>query len=79
MKKIDLKTLEKARLGQIDSDFLLQLSAPARRALENNGITTLQKLSEYSEKEILKMHGIGPASLSKFRNVLSDENLLFKN
>ncbi len=39
--------------------FLASLSAPARRALENNGIVTLQKLSTYIEKEILKFHLIG--------------------
>ena len=41
------------------------LSAPARRALESNGVTSLQQLSTYSEKEILKFHGMGPASLPK--------------
>lgn len=58
--------------------FLSQLSAPARRALENNGITTLQELSTYSEKEILKLHGMGPASLPKLRSALNEEDLQFK-
>ncbi|MGN7784589.1 DNA-directed RNA polymerase subunit alpha C-terminal domain-containing protein [Niabella sp. 22666] len=43
--------------------FLADLSAPARRALETASITTVQRLSAYSEKEILKLHGIGKASL----------------
>jgi DNA-directed RNA polymerase alpha subunit len=59
------------------SGFLSQLSAPARRALENNGITSLQELSTYSEKEILKLHGMGPASLPKLRSALSEEGLQF--
>lgn len=50
-----------------ESGFLSLLSAPARRALENNGITSLQQLSNYSEKEILQFHGMGPASLPKLR------------
>ncbi|MGJ9459805.1 RNA polymerase alpha subunit C-terminal domain-containing protein [Oceanobacillus sp. CF4.6] len=58
--------------------FLSQLSAPARRALENNGITTLKQLSTYSEKEILKFHGMGPASLPKLRTALESEELSFK-
>ncbi|MEK3979255.1 RNA polymerase alpha subunit C-terminal domain-containing protein [Psychrobacillus sp. FSL K6-2836] len=62
-----------------DSGFLSLLSAPARRALENNGITSVQKLSEFSEKEILKFHGIGPASLPKLRSSLEEEGLSFKN
>ena len=62
-----------------DEGFLSKLSAPARRALEHNGITTLQQLATYREKEILKFHGIGPASLPKLRASLEDNGLSFKN
>lgn len=62
-----------------ESGFLSLLSAPARRALENNGVTSLQKLSEFSEKEILKLHGIGPASLPTLRSSLEGESLSFRN
>ena len=58
--------------------FLSNLSAPARRALENAGIKTVKKLSNYSEKEILKLHGMGPASIPKLRAVLKEANLQFK-
>ncbi|NWQ42600.1 hypothetical protein MLOOGBEN_18015 [Bacillus sp. EB106-08-02-XG196] len=61
------------------SGFQSLLSAPARRALENNGITSLQDLSTYTEKEILKFHGMGPASLPKLREALKKEGLSFKN
>ena len=37
--------------------FLALLGAPARRALENKGITTLEQLSGFSESEILALHG----------------------
>ncbi len=59
--------------------FLSLLSAPARRALENNGITSLQKLSTFSEKEILQFHGMGPASLPKLRSALKEMGLAFRN
>lgn len=62
-----------------ESGFLSKLSAPARRALEHNGITTLEQLSKFSEKEILKFHGMGPASLPKLRASLNDSGLSFKN
>ncbi|MCE5172505.1 RNA polymerase alpha subunit C-terminal domain-containing protein [Paenibacillus profundus] len=62
-----------------DTGFLSLLSAPARRALEDNGITSLEKLSTYSEKEILQFHGMGPASLPKLRAALQEEGLSFKN
>ncbi|MCM3671038.1 RNA polymerase alpha subunit C-terminal domain-containing protein [Mesobacillus maritimus] len=60
------------------SGFLSKLSAPARNALVHEGIDTLQKLSKYSEKEILKIHGIGPASLPIMRTSLAEEGLSFK-
>ncbi|HBZ10891.1 MAG TPA: hypothetical protein DEO65_13650 [Bacillus bacterium] len=59
------------------SGFLSKLSAPARRALEHHGITTLDKLSTYSEKEILQIHGIGPASLPALRASLEEKGLSF--
>ncbi|MES1046643.1 hypothetical protein FOA22_19470 [Heyndrickxia oleronia] len=59
--------------------FLTSLSAPARRALETNGITTLQKLSTYSEKDILQFHGMGPASMPKLRAALKEKGLSFRN
>lgn len=62
-----------------ESGFLSVLSAPARRALEHNGVTSLQKLSTYSEKEILKFHGMGPASLPKLRLALKEEGLSFRD
>jgi len=59
--------------------FLSHLSAPARRALENNGITSLEKLSEFSEKEILQLHGMGPSSIPKLRDALKTVGLNFKS
>ncbi|KMJ59098.1 hypothetical protein AB685_08520 [Bacillus sp. LL01] len=61
-----------------NSGFLAALSAPARRALEHHQITTLEQLSGYSEKELLKFHGMGPASLPKLRAVLEEAGFSFK-
>lgn len=61
------------------SGFLSNLSAPARRALEHHGITSLQELSTFSEKEILQFHGMGPASLPNLRAALQEKGLTFKN
>jgi len=55
------------------------LGAPARRALENAGIVTPQQLSQYREKEVLKLHGMGPGSLPKMRAILNSHGLSFKN
>lgn len=63
---------------EIESDFLSKISAPARRALERNDITSLQRLSEYAESDILKLHGVGPSTIPKLRNALAEFGLSFK-
>ena len=57
--------------------FLANLSAPARRALENAGITDLKKLASKTEKELLDLHGFGPGSLPKLRLELKAAKLKF--
>ncbi|MCG7345838.1 RNA polymerase alpha subunit C-terminal domain-containing protein [Sporosarcina sp. ACRSL] len=61
-----------------ESGFLSKLSSPARNALISEGIETLQELSKYSEKEILKLHGVGPASIPIMKMSLQEEGLSFK-
>lgn len=58
--------------------FLAVLSAPARRALENKGITTLKQLSKYSKEGILALHGIGPSSIPKLDKALEAKGLTFR-
>lgn len=59
--------------------FLATLSAPARRALEHEGITTVKKLAARREREILALHGMGPASLPALRAALKAAGLGFKS
>ncbi len=61
-----------------DDNFLSLLGAPARRALENSGIDTLQKLSALTEKEVLKLHGIGKSSIPVLAAALKAKGLSFK-
>jgi uncharacterized protein YdeI (YjbR/CyaY-like superfamily) len=58
--------------------FLAKLGAPAYRALKHAGLLTLKKLSKHSEKEILKLHGMGPGSLPVLRAALKEEGLAFR-
>lgn len=60
------------------SRFLSEVVAPARRALENEGITTPEKLARYSEREILKLHGMGPSTIPKLRKALKEKGLKFE-
>lgn len=59
--------------------FLSLLTAPARRVLENNGITTLQQLSTFREAEILQFHGMGSSLVPKFRKALAEKGLILRN
>ncbi len=61
----------------LDDNFLNSLPAPAKRALENYKITTLKKLTNYSESDILKLHGIGPSAIPILKNCLEKAGLSF--
>lgn len=58
--------------------FMAKLPAPARRALEGAGITTLQELSKKSEQEVLTLHGMGPSSIPKLKKALAEAKLSFR-
>jgi DNA-directed RNA polymerase alpha subunit len=61
-----------------EDGFLSSLAAPARRALENNGITSLIELSKFTEEDVLKFHGMGKSSIPKLKEALAEEGLSFK-
>lgn len=55
------------------SGFLALLAAPARRALENEGIKTLGQLAKYSEEDLMKLHGMGKTSIPKLKKALEEK------
>ena len=59
--------------------FLSKLGSPARNALVKADISTLEKLSNYSEEDLLQLHGLGPASLPKLRAALTEKGLKFRS
>jgi hypothetical protein len=64
----------------VENDFLRGIIAmPARRALEKEKIDSLEKLSGYSEKEIMQMHGFGKNAMEKLKNYMKENNVSFKN
>ena len=58
--------------------FLAKISSPARRALEREGINSLVRLSKYTARELLQLHGIGPGSIPKFKEALKEKGLSFR-
>ena len=57
--------------------FLSGLAAPARRALEGAGLTTLARLAQRGENEVSALHGMGPNAMGKLRASLQKAGLTF--
>ena len=69
-------------MGNIDanrsnSDLPAGLSKPAQRALAGAGFVRLEQLSNVSEAELLKLHGMGPKALEQLRRALAAKGLSF--
>ena len=54
-----------------------RIGAPAFRALDSIGITQLSQLTNYTEKELLNLHGFGPKALRLLKEKLSEKGLSF--
>ncbi len=70
---------KKAGNKKNEGNVFSSLSAPAQRALANQGIKNLQDLANYTQTELLKLHGMGPGSIPKLKAALEREGLTFKN
>lgn len=68
----------KAPATKADPGFAATLPAPARRALDQAGISTIKKLSGYTEAAVAALHGIGPSSIPKLKAALQQAGLSFK-
>lgn len=62
-----------------EQGFMADLSAPARRALEHAGWTTLAELSRRTKREILDLHGVGPATIGPLEEALKRASLAFRD
>ncbi|MDQ3656842.1 MAG: DNA-binding protein [Chloroflexota bacterium] len=54
------------------------MGRPAAGALTHAGITYLDQLVDYTEAEILALHGVGPKALGVPREVLAAKGLTFR-
>ena len=59
------------------SDFPEKLAAPALRALLNAKIKNLRQLTQWTEKELAHLHGMGPKSLSQLKLAMRKQGLSF--
>lgn len=53
------------------------IGSPAHRALATAGITKLEQFTTVSEKELLKLHGVGPKAVRIIKEALRDNGLSF--
>lgn len=51
---------------------LPNLAAPAMRALNGAGITTLPEVAERTEAELRALHGMGPNAIAKLKAALAE-------
>jgi predicted RecB family nuclease len=58
--------------------FLAGLAAPARRALQGAGLTTLASLAKKSEAQLSELHGMGPNAIARLRASLKKAGLNFQ-
>jgi DNA-directed RNA polymerase alpha subunit len=54
-------------------------SQPAMQALQVAGFTRLEQLTSITEKDLGKLHGMGPKALRILREALAAKNLKFKS
>ena len=55
------------------SAFMRKLAGPMQRALESEGIDSFEKLTCLSEKELLRLHGIGKKGIVIMLRMLAED------
>ena len=53
------------------------LPKPAQRALAAAGYTSLDQLTQVSEADLGRLHGVGPNAIEKLRRALAESGLSF--
>lgn len=61
------------------TDLPAGIGKPATRALVNAGYTRLEQLTEVTEKDLGKLHGMGPKALRLLREALAERSLSFRS
>jgi uncharacterized protein YdhG (YjbR/CyaY superfamily) len=62
---------------QPNTEFPRGIGNPARSALEEAGYTKLKQLTRVTERELIKLHGMGPKALGILREELNAKGLSF--
>ena len=54
------------------------LGAPAERAFAQAGYTRLEQFADVAEKDLLRLHGVGPRAIRVLRTALETHDLSFR-
>lgn len=60
-----------------DSDIPKHIGKPATRALAQAGYRKLDQLASIRERDLLKLHGVGPKAVRILREALEEKGLSF--
>jgi hypothetical protein len=70
--------IRRTELRNQDDTAFPKLSAPARRALAGAGYTHLDQLTQVSESDVEKLHGMGPTAIAALSAALDQRGLSFR-
>ena len=62
----------------VETDLPSNLGRPARDALIVSGYTRLEQLTQVTEKDLLKLHGMGPKGIRQLREGLAERGWDFR-
>ena len=60
------------------TELPVSIGKPAMRALNNAGIDHLEQLTDYTESEIIRLHGMGPRAVDRLRASLARQGMAFR-
>lgn len=60
-----------------DSTPLPRIGMPATNALAVEGVTTLEQVATWSERDLLALHGVGPKAIRILREAMSERGMDF--
>jgi hypothetical protein len=60
-----------------ETDFPRGIGNPATRALKAAGYSQLKQLTQVTEAELLKLHGVGPKAIRILRETLEAKGMFF--
>ena len=61
-----------------ETELPSRLAAPARRALVAAGSVRLEQLAQVREREVMQLHGMGPAAMAVLGEALMERGLAFR-